>query len=57
MTTTPTQNKDIVFRDFVNAFRSYKKHKREWQAKMEVELAKEEEEIRQKRESLYVEYV
>jgi len=46
-----------AYQDFVQAFRAYKKRKREWQARMDVKLAKEEEEIRRKREALYAEYV
>lgn len=45
-----------LFGDFVEAFRAYKKHKREWQARMEIKLAEEEEYIRNKREVLYAEY-
>lgn len=54
--TTNTANQ-LVYSEFVNAFRSYKKRKSEWQAKMQVKLAQEEEEIRRKRESLYTEFV
>lgn len=41
---------------FVQAFRAYKQYKRERQAKMEVQLAREEDAIRRKRETLYAEY-
>ena len=34
---------------FVQAFRAAKQRKREWQARMEVELTKREEEIRRRR--------
>ena len=54
--TTTTTAKQLVYSEFVNAFRSYKKRKREWQAEMQVKLAQEEEEIRRKRESLYTEF-
>ena len=56
METTTPKTRESVYNEFVNAFRSYKKRKREWQAEMEVKLAKEEEEIRHKRESLYTEF-
>ena len=45
-----------TYDDFVRAFRAYKKKKREWQEKMELKLAKEEEDIRLKRKTLYAEY-
>lgn len=51
-----SQAKEPVYGEFVRAFRAYKQRKREWQARMEVKLAKEEEEIRHKREALYAEY-
>ena len=56
METTTPKTRESVYNEFVNAFRSYKKRKREWQAEMEVKLAKEEEESRHKRESLYAEF-
>lgn len=52
---TTTKQKQL-YQNFVTAFRLYKKRKREWQERMEVELAQEEEEIRRKREVLYAEY-
>lgn len=51
-----TTSQQQFFGDFVKAFRAYKRHKREWQAQMEIKLAKEEEAIRRKREVLYTEY-
>ena len=56
METTKPKAKEIVYNEFVKAFRAYKQRKREWQAEMEVKLAKEEEEIRLKRKSLYAEF-
>lgn len=41
---------------FLKAFRAYKQHKREWYSYMDEKLAKEEEAIRNKRETLYAEY-
>ncbi len=55
--TDTTTAKDLCNSEFINAFRAYKKRKREWQVKMQVKLAQEEEEIRRKRESLYTEFV
>ena len=52
---TTTKQKQL-YQNFITAFRLYKKRKREWQERMEVELAQEEEEIRRKREVLYAEY-
>lgn len=49
-------NKEQLYNDFVKAFRTYKRRKREWQERMEVVLAAEEEEIRRKREVLYADY-
>ena len=37
---------------FVQAFRAAKQRKREWQARMEVKLAKREEEVRRRREEI-----
>ncbi|MBR3513600.1 MAG: hypothetical protein IKO12_04180 [Bacteroidaceae bacterium] len=45
-----------LYQNFVQAFRSYKKRKREWQDRMAVVLTQEEEEIRRKREALYADY-
>lgn len=56
METTATKTREVVYSEFVNAFRTYKQRKRKWQAAMEVKLAKEEEEIRRKRELLYAEF-
>ena len=53
---TKTMNYDKKPGDFIQAFRAYKRYKREWQARMEVKLAEMEEEIRRKREALYAEY-
>lgn len=56
MATLKTPMTKPVYEDFVRAFRAYKQRKREWQARMEIKLAQEEEEIRRKREALYAEY-
>ena len=45
-----------TYSNFVQAFRAYKKRKREWQAQMEVKLAQEEADIQLKRKALYAEY-
>jgi len=45
-----------TYGNFVQAFRAYKKRKREWQAQMEVKLAQEEADIQLKRKALYAEY-
>jgi len=50
MTSTPQQ---IAYSEFVSAFRAYKQRKRKWQEAMQEKLAQEEEEIRNKRETLY----
>ena len=42
---------------FLQSLRDYKERKRKWRNQMDVVLAKEEEEIRRKREMLYAEYV
>ena len=55
-TITNASTQEQLFNNFVQAFRAYKKRKREWQARMDVKLAKEEEEIRRKRDTLYAEY-
>ena len=54
---TTSKPQQIVYSEFLNAFRSYKQRKREWQEAMQVKLAQEEEEIRSKREALYAELV
>ena len=41
---------------FRSSIRAYKEYKKEWEARMVEKLAKEEEEIRRKREALYAEY-
>jgi hypothetical protein len=48
-TTTFTPEDWAQHEKFVQAFRAYKKYKREWQAEMEVKLTKREEEIRRRR--------
>ena len=57
MATTTSKPQQIVYSEFLNAFRAYKQRKREWQETMQVKLAQEEEEIRRKREELYAELV
>ncbi len=44
-----TQEDWLEHERFVQMFRAAKRRKREWQARMEVKLAKEEEEIRKRR--------
>ena len=51
-----TTQQEQLYHSFVKALRTYKKRKREWQDRMEVVLAREEEEIRRKREVLYADY-
>ena len=41
---------------FRSSIRAYKEYKREWEARVVEKLAREEEEIRRKREALYAEY-
>ena len=55
MEATTTQQEQL-YHNFVKALRTYKKRKREWQDRMEEVLAREEEEIRRKREVLYADY-
>ena len=55
METTVLQ-KDQLYQNFVQAFRAHKKRKREWQDRMSVVLAQEEEDIRRQREVLYADY-
>ena len=57
MATTTSKPQQIVYSEFLNAFRAYKQRKREWQETMQEKLAQEEEEIRRKREELYAELV
>ncbi len=54
---TTLKPQQIVYSEFLSAFRAYKQRKREWQEAMQVKLAQEEEEIRRKREELYAELV
>ena len=58
METTVNGNNSFNIRPaaFLKAFRAYKQHKKEWYAHMDEKLAKEEEVIRCKRETLYAEY-
>lgn len=53
METTEFTAEDWVKHEkFVQAFRAAKQRKREWQARMEVKLAKREEEVRRRREEI-----
>lgn len=54
--TTYTPEQWARHEKFVEMFRAAKKRKREWQAKMEIKLAEEEEAIFRKRQALYAEY-
>lgn len=53
---TKALQKDQLYQKFVLALRAHKKRKHEWQERMDVVLAQEEEEIRRHREVLYANY-